>query len=299
MAELAVDLTCRQACEAITAALRAGLDVEGCPARSNIAVPGGELLLMPAALGGYAGVKIAGVAPANPGRGLPRITGSYLLLDGATLVPVALLDGAALTALRTPAVTAVAVDRLAGAEAAHLVLFGAGPQAYGHLDALREVRPLERVTVVARRAEPAERLARYARAAGLAAVVGEADAVAEADLVVCCTTASEPLFAGALVPDHAVVAAVGSHSPTGREVDTALVARAACYVEARAVARREAGDLLLAGEATAPERWTNLGELVAGEVVPGDRPRFFKSVGMAWQDLAVAAELHRRYGALC
>ncbi|MCX4750177.1 ornithine cyclodeaminase family protein [Kitasatospora sp. NBC_01287] len=304
MSQPAVDLTMSEAIEAIVTALRAGLDVEACPARTSVAVPDGELLLMPAAVGGYAGVKIAGVAPANPGRGLPRITGSYLLLDGATLLPLALLDGAALTSLRTPAVTAVAVDRLAEAGAAHLVLFGAGPQAYGHLDALRAVRPLERVTVVARRPGPAEQLARYARARGLAAQVGGAEAVARADLVVCCTTASEPLFDGALVPAHAMVAAVGSHSPTGREVDTALVARAACYVEARAVARREAGDLLLAGPATAPERWTNLAELVAGQAdqsgdrVPPDRPRFFKSVGMAWEDLAVAAELYRRHASL-
>ncbi|MFF7635421.1 ornithine cyclodeaminase family protein [Kitasatospora sp. NPDC008050] len=295
IAELAVDLTMRRAIEAIVGVLRAGLDVEACPGRSNVAVPSGELLLMPAAADGYAGVKIAGVAPANPALGLPRITGSYLLLDGGTLLPLALLDGAALTALRTPAVTAVAVDRLAAADAEHLVLFGAGPQAYGHLDALSAVRPLGRVTVVARRAEPAAELVRHARARGFAAAVGEPDAVAGADLVVCCTTATAPLFDGALVPEHAVVAAVGSHSPRAREVDGALVARAACYVEARAAARLEAGDLLLADGVAGSEEWANLAELVNGTAaVPMDRPRFFKSVGMAWQDLAVAAELHRR-----
>ncbi|MGF1431230.1 ornithine cyclodeaminase family protein [Kitasatospora sp. LaBMicrA B282] len=337
--EPAVDLTYGQAIEAITEALRAGPAVEGCPARSNIAAPGGELLLMPAVLDGvrggvrsgsatggdapggaaaagpvaYAGVKIAGVAPANPAVGLPRITGSYLLLDGTTLVPLALLDGPALTTLRTPAVTAVALHRLAVPDASHLVLFGAGPQAFGHLEAVREVRPLRRVTVVARRAAAAEALVGHARELGLAAQVGEPTAVAEADLVICCTTANEPLFDGTLVPDHAAVAAVGSHSPTVREVDSALVARAACYVEARSVAAREAGDLLLAAAdgVTAVERWTNLEELVAGEAagsgvgagngmgapVAVDRPRFFKSVGMAWEDLAVAAEVYRRYRA--
>ncbi|TWG00948.1 ornithine cyclodeaminase family protein [Kitasatospora viridis] len=302
---LAVDLTAGEAFEALVGVLQAGLDPEDCPARLNVPVPAGELLLMPAATPEYAGVKIAGVAPANPAAGLPRITGSYLLLDGPTLMPLALMDGIALTSLRTPAVTAVALDRLAGADAAHLVLFGTGPQAYGHLDALRAVRPLERVTVVGRRPGPVGELVEYARGLGLAAAAGAPEAVAEADLVVCCTTATEPLFDGALVPDHAAVAAVGSHSPVGREVDTTLVRRAACYVEARAVALREAGDLLLAlpeqdaadprtREAAAKE-WTNLGELVAGRApVPTDRPRFFKSVGMAWQDLAVAAAVHRR-----
>ncbi|MFI9329173.1 ornithine cyclodeaminase family protein [Kitasatospora sp. NPDC052868] len=292
----AVDLTPAQAADAIEQVLLDGLDPEAGPARSAVPVPAGELLLMPAASDRYAGVKIAGVVPANPAVGLPRITGSYLLLDGPTLQPLALLDGAALTALRTPAVTAVALRRLAAPDAAHLVLFGAGPQAYGHLDALLGVRPLTRVTVVARRAEPAEALAAYARRRGLEAVVGTASAVAHADLVVCCTTARTPLFDGALVPDHAVVAAVGSHEPQAREVDTVLVRRAALYVEARAAALREAGDLLAAGVTGADTLW-NLAELVRGEVpVPADRPRFFKSVGMAWQDLAVAAEVHRQGG---
>jgi ornithine cyclodeaminase len=251
------------------------------------------LLLMPAADAGYAGVKIAGVAPGNPGRGLPRITGGYLLLDGPTLWPLALLDGAALTALRTPAVTALAMRRLAAPDAGHLVLFGAGPQAYGHLDALRTVRPLTRLTVVSRSADSAGQLVRYARALGLAAEAGTPAAVASADLVVCCTTARSPLFDGRLVPAHAAVAAVGSHEPAVREVDTALVARSARYVEARAVALREAGDLVIPlreGAITADGQLTNLSELVRGTaVVPDDRPRFFKSVGMAWQDLAVAA----------
>ncbi|MGW1175013.1 ornithine cyclodeaminase family protein [Kitasatospora sp. NPDC002543] len=278
---------------AIERVLLDGFDPEAAPARSAVPVPAGELLLMPAAAGPYAGVKIAGVAPANPERGLPRITGSYLLLDGPTLQPLALLDGAALTALRTPAVTAAALRRLAVPEAEHLVLFGSGPQAYGHLDALMAVRPLRRLTVVARDPGRAGALAEYGRGLGLTAEVGDRRAVREADLVVCCTTARTPLFDGALVPAHAAVAAVGSHEPDAREVDELLVQRAELYVEARAVAAREAGDLLMAGVA-GRQLW-NLAELVRGDaLVPDGRPRFFKSVGMAWQDLAVAAEVYRR-----
>ncbi|MER5866586.1 ornithine cyclodeaminase family protein [Kitasatospora sp. NPDC002040] len=288
IAQLPLTLTPAEAVDALAAALLNGLDPEDCPARSNIPVPAGELLLMPAADSAYAGVKIAGVVPANAARGLPRITGSYLLLDGPTLQPLALLDGIALTSLRTPAVTALALRLLAVPDAAHLVLFGSGPQAYAHLDALLAIRPLTRVTVVGRSPEPVAALVAYARGLGLDAAAGGAGAVAEADLVVCCTTAREPLFDGALVPDHAAVAAVGSHEPTAREVDSALVERAALYVEARSVALREAGDLLIPG--VAGSRLANLSELVNGKaVVPTDRPRFFKSVGMAWQDLAVAA----------
>ncbi|MYT18854.1 ornithine cyclodeaminase family protein, partial [Streptomyces sp. SID7760] len=124
-------LTPAAAADALAGVLRAGLDPESCPQRSSVAVPGGgELLLMPAAAGAYAGVKIAGVAPGNPALGLPRITGSYLLLDGPTLRPLALFDGAALTALRTPAVSALALRYLAPAgRPLRLVLFGTGPQA--------------------------------------------------------------------------------------------------------------------------------------------------------------------------
>lgn len=131
---------------ALRAALRDGTDPESDPPRTVVPVEHGQLLLMPAHRRRYAGVKIATVAPANPAAGLPRVQGRYLLFDAPTLSPLALLDGIELTTVRTAAVSALAVDLLAGPEAGHLVLFGTGPQARGHLDALRVVRPLTRVT---------------------------------------------------------------------------------------------------------------------------------------------------------
>ncbi|MFI5582878.1 ornithine cyclodeaminase family protein [Streptomyces sp. NPDC051822] len=278
--------------------LRAGLDPEAAPARTAVPVPAGELLLMPAAFGSHAGVKIAGVAPGNPAAGLPRITGSYLLLDGDSLRPVALLDGAALTELRTPAVSALAVRHLTPDDRPlRLVLFGTGPQAYGHLEAVLAVRELAEVIVVGRNPVGARALAGYARTIGALARPGTPDDVGRADLVVCCTTAREPLFDGALVAPGATVVAVGSHEPTARETDSALVARSEVYVEARSAALREAGDLLVpTAEGAIEENHIagNLAELVNGPRVPSSgRPRFFKSVGMAWEDLAVAVALHR------
>ncbi|MCZ4119257.1 ornithine cyclodeaminase family protein [Streptomyces sp. H39-S7] len=285
------------AADAVEAALLGGLDPESGPPRTGVPVPAGELLLMPAATDDFAGVKIAGVAPGNPARGLPRITGSYLLLDGGTLEPVALLDGPALTSLRTPAVSAVAIRRLAVPDASHLVLFGAGPQAYGHLAAALAVRPLTRLTVVARRPEPARALAAHARTLGVDAVIGGPEAVAGADLVICCTTARTPLFDGRTVAGHTTVIAVGSHEPTARETDTALVTRATVVVEARSAALREAGDILvpIAEGAYRPEELAGtLADLVAGRLRPeAGRPRLFKGTGMAWQDLAVAAAVFR------
>nr|WP_245245240.1 ornithine cyclodeaminase family protein [Streptomyces palmae] len=289
------------AADALAGALRDGLDPERCPDRSTVQVPAGQLLLMPAAWGPYTGVKIAGVAPGNPAAGLPRITGGYLLLDGPTLQPLALLDGAALTTLRTPAVSALAVRLLATPGSHRLVLFGAGPQARGHLRALRSERPLDRVTVVTRAPEPAESLAAYARTLGMDAGPGTPESVAGADLVVCCTTAREPLFDGRLIGDDTTVVAVGSHEPDARETDTALVRSSAVFVEGRTAALHEAGDLIIPqaeGVIGRDHVAGTLADLVTGRTpVPADRPRLFKSVGMAWEDLVIAAEVYRRWAA--
>jgi ornithine cyclodeaminase len=286
-----------RAVAALDAALRAGLDPAAGSPRSIVDVQNGQLLLMPAEGAGFAGVKLASVAPGNPDRGLERIQAVYLLMDSETLSPLALVDGTAITTLRTPAVSAVAASYLAEPGAAELVVFGSGPQALGHVQALRAVRPLERVTVVARHAGRAEALAARLRADGLLATVGDASAVASAPLIVCATTASEPVFDGALVRDDACVIAVGSHEPTMRELDSALMARSQVVVEDRATALREPGDIIvplnegvLDAAALVP-----LAELVTGRAQPGrSRPRVFKSVGQGWQDLVVAAEVFRR-----
>ncbi|MFF4599550.1 ornithine cyclodeaminase family protein [Amycolatopsis sp. NPDC001319] len=271
---------------ALRAALADGLDPSADPARAVVPVPSGQFLLMPAFWGAFAGVKVATVAPGNPARDLPRIQGEYLLLDGATLTPLALLDGVAVTSVRTAAVSALAVDCLAAPDASRLVVFGTGPQAASHLEALRQVRPVRDVVVVGR---SAARTAAFAAAQG--ARVGTAADVASADLVVCCTTSSTPLFDGALVPDGATVVAVGSHEPHVREIDAALMGRATVVVEAVDTALREAGDVVLAVSegALAPDALVPLSDVVRGAALPGSGPRLFKSVGMAWEDLVVAA----------
>ncbi|WP_327237457.1 ornithine cyclodeaminase family protein [Streptomyces sp. NBC_01317] len=291
--ELARRLPMPQAIAAVDHALRAGLDPETDIPRTVLDVQAGQLLLMPGTSSSYIGVKIAAVVPDNPARGLPRIVASYLLMDAATLCPIALIDGSALTLLRTPAVSAVAVDHLAAADAERLIVFGAGPQAWGHVEAIRAVRPITSVGVVARRPEQAAELVERCRSTGLPAEAVPPQAVATADVVACCTTARTPLFPSAAVADHAVVVAMGAHEPTAREVDDALVARATVVVEARSAALREAGDLLIplrSGTIDTGVIAGNLSELVRGavDIAPG-RPKLFKGTGMAWQDLVVAA----------
>jgi ornithine cyclodeaminase len=165
------------------------------------------------------------------------------------------------------------------------------------------VRPVRRVTVVGRDPRRTRAFADRVSATGLGASVGTAASVAEAELVVCATTAGEPLFDGRMVPDHACVVAVGSHEPHRRELDAHLMGRATVVVEDVATALREAGDVVLAVNAgvRAPETLVSLAELVAGRAgldparLDPARPRVFKSVGMSWQDLVTAAEVHRRW----
>lgn len=281
---------------ALGSALAAGLDPGADPARGVVDTAHGQLLLMPAEVGASVGVKAVTVAPGNPDHGLPRIQAVYVLFDGRTLAPVALLDGTALTSLRTPATSAVAVRQLATVNAARVVVFGTGPQAWGHLEALRTVRPLRQATVVARDPGRTADFVRRVAESGLPATVGGPESVADADIVVCATTAAEPLFDGALVPDSACVVAIGSHERHARELDAALLARSTVVVEDRATALREAGDVVLAvaERALDPATLVTLAELVRDHATDPARPRVFKSVGMAWQDLVVAAEVWRR-----
>jgi ornithine cyclodeaminase len=285
-------LPAADAVDALEAALRAGLDPEADPPRSSVPAEAGELLVMPSAAAGSLGVKLASVAPGNAGRGLPRIQGVYVLFDGETLAPVALLDGIGLTDVRTAAVSALAVRHLAAPDARRLLVFGTGPQARAHVEAMRAVLPIGDVRVVGR---DAARTAAFA--SGIGASPAEAAAVADADVVCCCTTAREPLFDGDAVAGGATVVAIGSHEPEAREVDERLAARAAVVVESRASALREAGDVIAAIEAgaIAEDDLIGLAPLVRGEVAPaGGVPRLFKSTGMAWEDLVVAAAVHAR-----
>lgn len=287
-------------------ALRAGLDPAADPPRTGTDMGSGQLLTMPARAGDRAGVKLVFVAPGNTARGLATVQGVYLLCDAETFVPLATMDGAALTTLRTPATSVAAVEAVLarGRGPVRVVVVGAGVQARGHVDCLDAVlagwRPVERVDVLVRDPARAAAVAGWlpgerctAVALGSAAASG---ALAAADVVVCATTAGEPLFDSSVLRDDVVVAAVGSHEPHRRELDAALMARATVVVEDRATALREAGDVVMAVAegALAEDELVDLAALLSpGEAVPAG-PVVFKGTGMAWQDLVVAAAVHAR-----
>jgi ornithine cyclodeaminase len=282
------------AVRAITDALRAGLDPAADPARVSVGLSHGLFLLMPAEGPAAAGVKVVTVAPGNPARGLPRVQAAYLLFDRETLALRAVLDGTALTTLRTPAVSVAAVlpvlasDRLTARPAGRplrVAVLGAGPQAVAHAATLAAVRPLVVATYLVRDPSrtPLDALQLGSAPAG--------DALRSADVVVCATSARSPLFDSAVLRDDVVVVAVGSHEPDARELDAPLLGRATVVVEDVATALREAGDVVLAiaDGALAPGDLVSMRDVVTGAVSPPTgRPLVFKSVGMSWEDLVVA-----------
>jgi ornithine cyclodeaminase/alanine dehydrogenase-like protein (mu-crystallin family) len=274
------------AVRAITAALRGGLDPAADPPRESVRLTRGEFLLMPSQAASVAGVKVVTVAPDNPSRGLPRIQAVYLVFDAETLAPRAVLDGTALTTLRTPAVSVAGVLSRLPDRPLRVAVVGAGPQARGHVETLRAVRSVARVTHLVR--DPS-------RTSLDAVRLGSADAeeaLRTADVVVCATSARSPLFDSELLPADVVVIAVGSHEPDARELDASLFRRATVVVEDLGTALREAGDVVMAIEEGALDAadLVPMRDVVTGTVtLPEARPIVLKSVGMSWEDLVVAA----------
>jgi ornithine cyclodeaminase len=291
-ATVAASLPPASAVEAITTALRAGLDPADDIARTVVPAGRGQLLIMPAQTSRHVGVKLVTVAPENPARGLPRISGTYVVFDAETLRPSHLLDGVALTNLRTPAVSVAAIrpwlDRID--RSLRVVAFGAGPQAIGHVQTVSAVHPVATVALVVRRPERVRLPANMDSARVFTAGDTEVTKILQqADLVVCATTAQAPLFDSRLLGDRTIVVAIGSHEPDAREVDSAFCGRATVIVEERQNALRECGDIVLAiaEGGLRPVDLIPIREVAIGERRPNDEPVLFKGSGMSWEDLVI------------
>ncbi|MCC7360549.1 MAG: hypothetical protein IT317_13790 [Anaerolineales bacterium] len=270
------------------------------PLRLHLPVPpaDGLSLFMPAYLPGQGlGAKIVSVFPHNPAHGRPTINGLVILLDPATGEPAALADGTFLTAWRTAAGAAAAADLLARPDARVGALLGLGALGRTHIIALDTVRPLEAIHLYAPTAAHIAafiaELQPHVNARLLAAPSADA-AVAAADLIFTATTSRTPVFDGARLQPGAHLSGVGSHTTAMQEVDVVTVTRARLFVDSRAGALAEAGDLVIPLQAglTHPAAWTELGEVVAGLQPGRQSPQeitFFKSVGNAVQDIAAAS----------
>jgi ornithine cyclodeaminase len=285
------------------------------PVRHHHAVTRSEgadstLLLMPAwtdfkAAGapkeGHIGVKIVTVSPDNNAIGKPAVMGLYLLLDGVTGEPCALIDGQRLTQWRTACASALAATWLARQDASRLLVIGAGAVAQFLARAHAAVRPIQTIRIWNRTPANAEKLAAQLRAEGRdAQAVTDLDAeLARADIVASATISPTPLVKGRLLRPGTHVDLVGGFTPELREADDDAIARARVYVDTRAGTTKEAGDIVqpLACGVLKPEAIVaELAELARSEKKgreSDDEITLFKSVGAALEDLAAGIAVYR------
>lgn len=297
-------LTMPDAIDAVAAAFRllsAGQTV--LPLRTNMPVTrhNGSLLAMPAYVEGNIdalGVKLITLYGDNPRHfNLPAIQGNFVLFDPQDGRLLAVMEAGLMTAIRTGAAGGVATRYLAPPDAAVVTIFGSGAQAPHQLEAVMCERPIKRVWVLSRNTQNGERFAaEMAVRFGISVQpTGDVEmAVRAADIVITATSSHEPLFDGDWLRPGTHITAIGSHLPQAREVDSRTVQRATVVTDQTSACLAEAGDLIIplaAGEIAPSHIRAEIGEIVAGHK-PGrtspEKITFFKSVGLAVQDVAVA-----------
>lgn len=265
-------------------------------------VPEAMLLLMPAWTppgdGAFVGTKLVSVYPGNGARSLPSIYGSYVLCNGETGAPLAILDGTMLTVWRTACASALASRYLSRPDASHMVMVGAGALAPHLIRAHAAIRPIRHVTLWNRSREKASALAeglgRTVPGVSIAVAGDLQAAVDEADIVTCATISSDPIVSGDWLKPGAHLDLVGGYTPSMREADDAAVRRASLFVDTRTGGLKEAGDIvdpIKRGVIAESDVKADLFDLARG-VHPGrgsaEEITLFKSVGTALEDLAAA-----------
>jgi alanine dehydrogenase len=249
------------------------------------------------------GAKLVTVFNANVQRGLPSHLATIVLFDPETGSLVAIMDGRYITEARTAAVSAVSARYLARRDAASMAIVGSGVQARSHLEAYAEVRALRQVRVWSPQARSRERfvseMSRHVPVP-IAAVDSAEDAVRDADLVVLATSSPTPVLDDRWVKTGAHVVSVGACRPDQRELDPALVARSRLFVDSRAAALVESGDVVMGvreGRFAGDHIRGELGEVVLGRVAGRESElevTIFKSLGMAVEDVTAADLVFRR-----
>ena len=255
--------------------------------------------IMPSALlsKNIAGTKVITIVPENSYTGLPSHQGVVVVFEAETGALKAIVEGEAITAIRTAAVSAVATDLLARQEAKILAVIGTGVQARMHLEAIRLVRNLERVYVWDRKMEHAVKYSREMTEKfdiSIIACATSEEAVKDADIVCTVTAAKEPVLLGRHVKKGAHINAVGSCTPDSRELDTQLVQNCKLYTDRMESAIQEAGDFIIPMmEGVIDEKHIvgEIGDILTGKIPARqnrDEITVFESLGLAVEDLAAA-----------
>jgi len=271
------------------------------PIRQFMPIPKapGKLAIMPGTLGDPAcfGIKLVCKYDRPHGDPLGTHVGMVMLFDSEKGIPLAMVEGSSLTAIRTSAASALATDLLARESSSRLAIIGNGEQAMRHIHAMRTVRNIDHITVWGR---DMERASQFAKAAAddtgvtTIAAASSAEAVAQADIVCTTTSATEPVLFGEDIKAGQHINLVGSAIPTTAEVDDEAVSKSRYYVDYSDAAMAAAGELLGAIERGAVTKDHIMGEI--GEVADGKAPArqsddditIYKSLGVSAQDLAAA-----------
>ena len=237
--------------------------------------------VMPAVSDDVMGAKLVSFYPANEGTEFRTHNGVILLFDSRTGEPLAAMDGRLITEMRTAAVSAAATKYLMPEGSRVLAVLGSGVQAHAHVEALAHVADFGEIRVWSRTAEHAQQ---FARQRGATAMGAEA-AVRDADVVVVATSSRQPVLRGEWLKPGAHVNAVGANRPDWRELDDDAMS-ATLFVDSRAAAAQESGDIMLSRAAI----YAEIGELFANAVLapPRSATTVFKSLGLAVEDLAAA-----------
>jgi ornithine cyclodeaminase/alanine dehydrogenase-like protein (mu-crystallin family) len=264
----------------------------------------GDILVMPSFIPstGVVAVKIVNLFKKNRAAGLPFIQGLVIVSDADNGTPLAIMDGAALTAIRTGAATGVATDVLARKDARTVAVFGAGVQARTQLAAVCTVRKIESVKVIDHLPEAAAFFAEEAtRNLAIPVTVASSaqDALDGADIVCAATTSQSPIFDDADLKPGTHLNAIGSFRPEVQEICEETVVRAKIVTDLKEMALAETGDLIIPikkGLMTAEDIHGDLGDILSGDLIGRENDEevtFFKSVGLAIQDLAAGARVIR------
>lgn len=250
----------------------------------------------------FFGAKVISLLPGNPAKGLPMVQGYVSLFEHETGKPVALIEGASVTAIRTAAASGLATRELAREDARTHGIFGTGVQAVTHIDAVSCARDIRKIVVWGRDPDKTRQFARRQSERAQVEVTATEDPqeAAGCDIVSTVTAASEPILCGDWLRPGCHLNLVGVHTPEAREADTRAIERSRVYVDFMESALSEAGDILLPIGEGAIDQAHILGEI--GQVLAGAVPgrtgdtdiTLYKSLGIVAQDLFAAAHIYAR-----
>ena len=276
------------------------------PLRSGLRLPQkvGVLGMMPAYMGNppVMGIKVISVFPGNIGTQYESHQGAVMLFDTSHGKLLAIIDASEITAVRTPAASAVATKILAREDAGDLAILGSGTQAHGHLEAMLLVRPIRRIRVWSLPLDHSRQFSvRESQRHGLTVehMNTAQDAVEGADIICTTTSAREPILFGNWISDGAHINAVGASNPFSRELDTEAVLKSRMFVDRYESTIKEAGDFLFPKKEGAIKDDHIIGEI--GDILLGkihgrrskDEITLFKSLGLAIEDVAAAHHIYQ------